>query len=142
GWYGHWSLGEQLRLGLLWHVVAPTVSRALGYYLGVLGLGGVDLPVGVVMEWARWCRSRYYYADHEPAARARLAAFARPTQMWSFTDDDFAPRGAVDAFADALVSAPRTHLRLVPADVDVERIGHFGFFREPMRPVWDRVARF
>lgn len=142
GWYRHWPMSQWLRLGLMWHVVAPTLTTTLGYYPGRVGLQGVDLPAGVAREWARWCRSPNYYIDHEPTARERLAAFDRPIQMWSFTDDDFAPRSAVRAFRDALVSAPVEHHRLAPADLGVERIGHFGFFRPFMRSAWNRVVAF
>lgn len=142
GWYGHWPLPTRLELGLLWHLVIPATTRALGRHPGAAGLGGVDLPAGVARQWASWCRSRHYYLDHVPQARERLRRFDRPMLMWSFTDDDFAPIGAVRAFERSLKLAPLTHVRVAPADVRLERIGHFGFFREPMQPAWDRVVEF
>lgn len=142
GWYQHWPIAQRVPLGLMWHVLAPTLTRTLGYYPGVLGLNGVDLPAGVAQQWAQWCRSPRYYVDHDPSAKARLSAFTVPTSMWSFTDDDFAPPAAVDAFERRLLSAPLSHIRMDPAAAGLDQIGHFGFFRSPMQPAWDRVVHF
>ncbi|MFK7990531.1 MAG: alpha/beta fold hydrolase [Sandaracinaceae bacterium] len=138
----HWPVAHRIPLRIMWHVVAPTLTRTLGYYPGIVGLNGVDLPAGVAREWAEWCRSPRYYVDHEPSAKARLAAFRVPTLMWSFGDDAYAPPAAVDAFERRLVSAPLSHVRMHAEDVGLRRIGHFGFFRTPMQPAWDQVVRF
>jgi predicted alpha/beta hydrolase len=29
---------------------------------------------------------------------------------------------------------------VAPADVDLERIGHHGFFRSPMQPLWEELV--
>lgn len=129
GYYGHWPLLQRVRLGLLWHIALPTLTSAFGYLPGRVGLG-VDLPAGVADEWGRWCRSPGYLLDHEPGASGRFAAFDRPTLLYSFTDDEFAPAGAVDALVRQLSGAPLQHRRLDPAEVGADEIGHFGFFRE------------
>jgi predicted alpha/beta hydrolase len=142
GYYGHWPLAQRLRLGFLWHIALPTLTSTLGYLPGRAGLG-VDLPAGVADEWGRWCRSPNYLLDHEPEAAARFAALDRPTLFYSFSDDEFAPRGAVDALLRALTSAQIRHRRVRPAELGVDRIGHFGFFREHTgQPLWHEALDF
>ena len=58
------------------------------------------------------------------------------------SDDELAPAGAVRAFERSLKVAPMTHIRIAPEEIGLERIGHFGFFREPMQPAWDRIDWF
>lgn len=142
GFYGHWPLPERLTMALMWHVAVPVATKAAGYYPGALGLGGVDLPAGVAREWARWCTSPGYLTDHDRAAHERFARFDRPTLMFSFTDDHYAPRPAVEAFVRELRSAPLTHERIDPRAEGLPRIGHFGFFRDRSRHLWPRVDRF
>jgi predicted alpha/beta hydrolase len=141
GYYGHWQGIERLKLAGIWHVVAPALSRTLGFLPGWAGLG-VDLPAGVAREWARWCRSPDYLISDYPEAAERYARFYAPTLFYSFTDDDFAPEGATHALLDRL--GPHVlHRRLAPSDIGAERIGHFGFFRpEHMKALWEPALAF
>jgi predicted alpha/beta hydrolase len=141
GWYGHWPWRERARLAALWYAAVPAITAVAGYLPGRFGLG-VDLPAGVAREWARWCRSRHYLVDHHPAAAARLARWDRPTALYSFTDDTFAPPGAVAALLDRLAGAPLEHRRIAPAEVGLSALGHFGFFRPRAASLWPAAARF
>ncbi len=123
----HFPLLARARNGFLFRTV-PVATAAYGYMPGSLGLGGVDLPSGVAREWAKWCLSPDYLLSHEEDAGGRFGRFDRPVLYYSFTDDDFAPRGAVGAYLDALGAAKVTHRRLAPEDAGGS-IGHFGFFR-------------
>ena len=126
GYFGHWPVRDRFWLSAYWYGVVPLATWALGYWPGALGLGA-DLPAGVVREWAKWCRSPGYLTDHHPDARQRFARFTKPTVMFSFTDDWYAPPRAVEALVRALAGAPLEHRRIEPAAG--KPIGHFGFFR-------------
>lgn len=128
GWVGHWPLFEQLRLRAIWGGAVPALTAAFGYLPGRAGLG-VDLPSGVARQWAEWATHPDYLAGHVPDAAARFARFRAPAVLYSFTDDDYAPRVAVDRFRSRLLSSDVTHRRLAPADAGLTSIGHFGFFR-------------
>lgn len=128
GYYGHWPIPERWRLAFTWNVLVPTLTRTFGYLPGKAGIGE-DLPRGVAEEWARWCSHPDYLVSEHPAAHARFARFQLPTLFYSFTDDDFAPEGAVDALIDRLSGAQLTHRRLGPKELGAEQVGHFGFFR-------------
>lgn len=142
GWVGHWPAAGRARLGLVWNVLVPGFSSALGYVPGWSGIGE-DLPGGVAREWARWCTSPGYLLDHVEGANERFARFSAPTLFYSFTDDDYAPRPAVEHYLSSLAGAQRIHRRFAPSDLGAPEIGHFGFFRPRFEPtLWREVARF
>lgn len=142
GYFRHWPARDRAKLALIWYGLVPTLTRTVGYLPGWSGIGE-ELPAGVADEWARWCRSPGYYLDHVPEARARLRAIDRPILALSASDDEFAPRPAIDAFLAELPNASIEHRHLIPAELGVKRIGHFGFFRHSLRgTVWCEILDF
>jgi predicted alpha/beta hydrolase len=114
----------------------PLLTRALGYFpMRRFGMGE-DLPAGVALEWARWGRSPEYLGDW-----SGHAALAAPILSFSFADDPFAPRAAVDALHARYGSRELARRHVAPADVGAARIGHFGFFRPGVAPgLWRETA--
>lgn len=142
GYFRHWPLAAQARYATLWYALIPLTAQLVGYIPKELGMGE-DLPGGVALEWAKWCRSPHYYIDARPEALDLLRAFARPALAYSFSDDAYAPPGAVDAFIGAFAPAHVHHRRLTPAAVGVDEMGHFGFFREARGgKLWDEALAF
>lgn len=142
GYLGHWPARERPRLRLMWYGLVPALTGTVGFFPAWGGLGE-ELPAGVAREWAKWCRSPGYYLDHVPGARARLASFDRPVLAFSFDDDDFGPRPAVDALLRELENAPIDHRHLTPAALGQKRVGHFGFFRPALEEsLWAEALRF
>jgi predicted alpha/beta hydrolase len=141
GYFGHWDPLARLRMRGVWSGLLPLSLGLFGYWPGWTGIGE-DLPAGVAREWGTWCTSPGYLTDHVPGASARFARFEAPVLFYSFTDDDFAPRGAVQAYLDALPSGSVVHRRLEPGDVGARAVGHFGFFRPAHEAtLWSEVAR-
>ncbi len=130
-WWGHWPVPARYRMALTWFVTMPLVTRVYGYLPGRFGTKE-DLPGGVAREWARWGRRRTYLLESEER-RAGFARIRRPLLAYSFTDDDYAPRPAVEGLLDFYSEADVYHRHLAPKDVGAEAIGHFGFFREQFR---------
>jgi predicted alpha/beta hydrolase len=132
-------------LGQAWmfvatHISMPLMPRLFGYFPGSrIGLGE-DLPAGVMIEWASWCRHPRYLVGALGVER-EYARFKAPIRLYAFTDDRFGPPRAVEALG-ALYPNARVEVRKVrPREMKVERIGHFGFFREPFRDSLWREAR-
>ena len=143
GYYGYWPLLERPRLLMIWRGLVPAATAAYGYLPGKLGLGH-DVPFGVARKWARWCSQPGYLLSEQPAARARVKAhFLKPVRLYSFTDDDYAPRRAVAELANLFVNTQLDHRRLEPRDVGVHEVGHFGFFRPRLeRALWPEALEF
>jgi len=131
GWYGHWRGLGRARMLANWFVAVPVFTRVFGYLPGQLGTGQ-HLPAGVARQWAAWCRHPDYLMSEDREARA--ASFARitaPILAYSFSDDPFAPRAAVDQLVGFYTAAAHERRHLGPADAG-RPIGHFGFFRKQL----------
>jgi predicted alpha/beta hydrolase len=130
-YYGLWPLRERLVLWSLWTLLMPAASHALGYFpSSTIGLGQ-DLPKGVALEWARWCRSpgALVQAIGGDAAE-RFTRFRGPMLALSFEDDRrFAPRRAAEALLTLYSNARTEHRHLSPKSLGMQRVAHFGFFR-------------
>lgn len=139
GYYGHWDPPARYKYALLWHVVMPLMTRIAGYFPSRRFGLGEDLPAGVALEWARWCRSPEYLGDY--SGHAKLTA---PILALSFTDDAYASRRSVEWLHARYGTSTLVHRHLAPSELGATRVGHFGFFRsdEAMAPLWGEVVEW
>lgn len=139
GWLGHWPLLQQAMLLPWWWLVVPGLARVLGRLPSRhLGLGE-ELPAGVALEWARWCRSRDFLGQWQGHA-----ALTMPILAYSFDGDLIAPRAAVTALLREYRNATTVEYHHVRRDADGRiPVRHFGFFRDGRVPaLWQECARF
>ena len=138
---GHWRLqgGEQKALvALHMHVTFPVLAQAVGYMPWSKLGAGEDLPKGVALEWARWCRSPGYLLDDHTLPLQRYRAFEAPVLAYSFADDKWGSRRAVDAMmCNAYPNVSRRHVS--PGDAGLRSIGHFGLFRPGAAHLWPEL---
>lgn len=142
GYWGHWDPPRKYLLGFLWYVLIPTLANALSFFPAkAIGLGE-NMPAGVALEWARWARHPDYIVDPEGRPlRDGFARFRAPIRAYSFTDDGYAPRRAVEALLGFYVNSQKEHRHVAPAELGERTIGHFGFFRERFRDsLWRESA--
>lgn len=136
GYWGHWPRPQRYAYALLWYAGMPILSRLLGYFPSRRLGFGEDLPRGVALQWAQWCRSPGYLGDYEGHR-----SFDAPILALSFSDDRFAPRAAVEALHTRYGSANLVYRHLTPGDVGTDHVGHFGFFREGrVSRLWDEAV--
>ncbi len=120
----------------------PAMTRGFGHLPGWAGLGE-DLPAGVAQQWARWCSHPEYLLSELPQLRARMAAWHGPMYALTFDDDSFAPLANVQWLHDRLVGASIEHEHLRVAALELDGVGHFGFFRRrAASELWPRVDDF
>ena len=140
---GYWKHWPALGRAWMWpatHIGLPLVPRLLGHFPGSRLGFGEDLPQGVAIEWARWCRHPRYLVGALGADR-EYARFTAPMRLYAISDDPFAPARAVEALAGLYPASKPEIRRIAPRDVGTRRIGHFGFFREPFRDtLWREAA--
>jgi len=126
-----------------WHVLVPVGTALFGYFPGRrLGKVG-DLPKGVVLQWRKWCmHPRYHVGAEGRAVRERFEAARFPVVALSITDDELMTERGTRVLVDCYANAPRRIERIAPADVQVKRIGHFGFFRAAFQAtLWQHAER-
>lgn len=138
---GYWRLqggGQKIAVALHMHLTFPLLANLLGYVpMSRLG-AGEDLPKGVALEWAAWCRRRGYLRDDPTLPVERYRAFRAPVLAYSFADDAWGTRRSVDAMMSAYPRLTRRHI--TPAEVGLRAIGHFGFFRPAAAALWPAVV--
>jgi len=132
---GYWKNWPPLARAWMWptmHFAIPGVTRLLGYFPSSRFGFGEDLPKGVAIEWASWCRNPTYLVGALRVEGA-YARFTAPLRAYAFSDDPFGPLGAVKKLLELYPGSPTEVRHLKPADLGVSKIGHFGFFREQFR---------
>jgi predicted alpha/beta hydrolase len=141
---GYWrDNAPQLKRMVLyfWHVLVPVSTRLFGYFPGRRFRKVGDLPAGVVMQWRKWCMHPRYHVGAEGApVREKFEGARFPLVALSITDDELMTERGTHVLVDCYANSPRRVERIAPADVQVKRIGHFGFFREQFQTsLWTRT---
>lgn len=114
----------------LWYAIVPTVLPLFGYFPGRLLRMIGDVPRGVMQQWRRWCLDPdYLFGVEDPRTRSTYARLTQPILSLSFTDDEYLSERNIESLHAFYAGAAREMRRLAPADIGVDRIGHFGFFR-------------
>lgn len=137
GYWGAMPGNEKWRVRFAVTVMIPVLARIFGYLPWSLFASGEDLPKGVALEWARWCRRRNYLLDDSSMPLERYRRFTAPMLSYSIDDDKWGSRHAVDEMMRAYSNVTRRHI--MPADYGLPRVGHMGFFRKGSEPIWDEV---
>jgi predicted alpha/beta hydrolase len=139
GYWKHWRGKGRAGMWFLTHVVLPGFSRLYGYVPARILGQGEDLPAGVAMEWASWCRHPAYIVGALGVQDA-YAKFTAPLRVYAIGDDGYAPLAAVDAFLEFYPNALHKREYVDPEKYG-GRIGHFGFFRERFKnTLWKDAA--
>ncbi|TMH81516.1 MAG: alpha/beta fold hydrolase [Betaproteobacteria bacterium] len=137
GYWRHWRGAPRAGMWLLTHALLPGISRLFGYFPAAAFGQGENLPAGVAIEWASWCRNPDYLVG-ALGAKEQYARFSAPLRLYWMADDLYAPLGAAQALLRLYPRAPSELKRVAPRELGAERI--FGLFREQFRDTLWRDA--
>ena len=130
---GYWlesTWQVKLRAWWLWFVVVPFTLPLFGYFPGKRLRIVSDLPKNVMAQWRRWCLNSEYCVGAEGHwAKLRFAAFQIPIISFAIEDDEMISRKNFESLHSFFTQAPLKMQQITPAEIGVDRIGHFGFFR-------------
>lgn len=144
GYWRLWGFPRNFVMAAFWYLLVPSITSAFTYFPARrLGLGE-DLPGGVILEWARWCRHPEYIVDHTGKVKRRhFETFEAPILYYSFADDIYAPHAAVEHLMNCYTRAAKSGRHILPSEFGLRAIGHFGYFREQMKPLlWAEAAEW
>ncbi len=144
GWHGWMPKAERLRVQLMWHVVAPLITRVQGF-LGWSKLGmGEDLPLGVYKQWKRWCGFPHYFFDDEqyPGMQDKFADVKTPIKAVNAIDDKWAMPRSRDAFVKYYQGSVRISEDINPKNLGLITIGHMGYFRRQSQVLWPDILNY
>lgn len=139
-WWGHWPFPVNIGI-LAWYSAIPLVVRGLRVFPAERFGLGPDVESSLVRDWARWGRDRRYLFGPF-GMHPEMASYRGRVLALSFTDDRrLGCRRAVDDLHQHYVRADMSRRHVDPAEVGVEAIGHFGFFRlESGNRLWEGVV--
>jgi predicted alpha/beta hydrolase len=143
---GYWKLmatPERYRVYAMLNFVGLPLTRLLGYAPGWSGIGE-DLPKGVFEQWVRWVMSeRYLFSDAGLGGLQNFPKYRGALRALCFSDDPWATRPAVELLCSGFTATKPEILTITPADADVLKIGHLGFFRPEHRDtLWRGAAEW
>lgn len=139
----YYPLRDKLGPAFLWHVAVPLFSRGRDQFPSKrFGFSSVDVPTGVMRQWAAWSRSpTYLFSPEHQMDTTRYARLSVPLLSYCFLDDGYAPPAAVNALLEHY-SAAQIEKREIPKPAKGQ-IGHFGYFRERQREtLWRDTAEW
>lgn len=145
GWHGWMPRAEQLRVRLMWSVIAPLLVARKGYLAWSAFGMGEDLPAGVYRWWKRWCRyPNYFFGDPNLAdsMSERFAAVRSPLTAANALDDLWAGPASRDAFMQHYRNAPYQPRTIDSHAEGLGAIGHMGYFRQSCQPLWDEALNW
>ncbi|MEM7432129.1 MAG: alpha/beta fold hydrolase [Pseudomonadota bacterium] len=134
---GYWGVQpgfEKWRTGFHVHISMPLLNKIFGYMPWSLIAGGEDLPYGAAKQWTAWCRDPEYLLGDATLPLERFDDFVAPVRAYSIDDDVWGSARGVDAMMKAYPNVERHHL--IPADLGLGFIGHFGYFRPAAETLW------
>ncbi|MDX1414751.1 MAG: alpha/beta fold hydrolase [Candidatus Promineifilaceae bacterium] len=137
---GYWRMqGGAQKAAVAFHVniTFPVLVKLFGFLPWSKFGSAEDLPKGVALEWAGWCRRPGYLMDDETLPLERYQEFQAPVLAYSIDDDDWGSARSVDAMMSAYPILERRHV--VPETYGLKSIGHFGFFRSKSEKLWVEV---
>lgn len=141
---GYWKLWKgfgRARLWFNWHVLIPGLTNLFGYLPSKRITNMENLPKNVAKQWARWGRSREYLLGEIDISETYYRNIEVPITAYSIDDDELGTREAVDWITDQYANAKMKAVHLIPKEYGVEKIGHFGIFKEKFqKSLWLEVV--
>lgn len=128
---------------LLWYLLVPLLCPLFGYFPGArIGVVG-DVPAGAMRQWRRWCLTPEYILSGEAGARAAYASASFPVLGLTFADDEMLLEAGSRLLHTAYSKHPPDYRVIEPAEFDLKRIGHFGFFKpQSEAALWPLVTKW
>ncbi|MGJ8669619.1 MAG: alpha/beta hydrolase family protein [Oceanococcus sp.] len=119
-------------LRLMWGTVIPLVAWGRDRFPARrLGFSNVDVPAGVMSEWARWARADcYLFSKRFGLDLSGYSTLEIPLLSFSFDDDSYASEAAVSGLLAKYPACSKENRHFASSELSLGTIGHFGFFRE------------
>jgi predicted alpha/beta hydrolase len=130
---------------LLMHVIIPVLSVGRDMFPArAIGFSSVDVPTGIISEWARWARQKdYLFTEKFGIDTSRYAGLKFPILAYSFDDDTYAPEAAIEHLLSQYPNARIKRRRITASALGDGKIGHLGFFKEKMRQtLWKQTTEW
>lgn len=126
----------------LWYVYIPFTTAVCGYGAAKKIRQGENLPKGVAQQWRNWCINKEYWkADFTKETNENSFKKLKGTlQSISFTDDNIISEKANKNLLSYYKNVCIQNTRIAPGELGIHKIGHFGFFSQKSKKLWELIA--
>ncbi|WP_452228750.1 alpha/beta hydrolase family protein [Lacinutrix sp. MEBiC02404] len=131
GYWKYFKGFSKIRMFVFWYALIPITTPLFGYFPAKkLGLFE-NLPKRVVYQWRKWgIHPEYMFSAYTDLQFCNIQC---PVLSLSFPRDTFAPKEAVDWLASKFTNTKVDRRHLIPKDLQIDDVQHFGFFREQFK---------
>jgi len=141
----NWPFPMNLGLQLMWRGVVPALCRRGDTFPGrALGIANMDLPSGVVAQWASWAlMDEFLFSDKAGLDTHYYDCLRIPMLAVYASDDRYAPIKAVKALNRKYYHASAKEYVIEAGKAGMDAVGHFGYFRDKMRDsLWRHMVNW
>lgn len=137
GSWTHWKGFDRLKMQFLWYALIPSFSKIFNYLPSSHLTRMEDLPKGMALEWAKWCKKPNYHFDCIDNVKEDYDKIKCKIKSYSIDNDFYATVSAIDWIASQFKKSEVTRVHLKAEEFGVKDIGHFGFFRSQFKDnIW------
>lgn len=131
GYWKYFKGFSRLRMLSFWYALIPITTPLFGYFPAKkLGLFE-NIPKHVVYQWRKWgIHPEYMYGQFNDL---QFNAIKCNVLVLSFPRDLFASKASVDWLAAKFTNTKVDRRHIIPEDLQIEDVQHFGFFREKFK---------
>ena len=125
-----YDLLVSLPTAYLFYLHIPIVTRIWGELPKGMTYRGISIAKGIAQDWARYGRDkRYIGCDFGKKIKQHYYPdIKRKIHTIHFTDDPFAKPKSIERMMQYYKNADIQYHKIVPADFNLKKIGHSGFF--------------
>ena len=143
---GYWGLFggfNKTKMLLFWYLLLPVPTNLFGYFPAKkMGLFE-NLPKKMSLEWGKWGKKKDYLMHFYNVEDYFFKKIKAPILALSFPKDGYAPKKAADWLPKQYGSETIERIHYTPAKEDINKLKHFGFFREHFKSsLWKKTEEW
>jgi len=138
GYYPNMPFSYRMKAYFYFYIFAPLSVLITGYVKAkTFGLME-NLPKKVVNEWRNWLEKKDYFFDPEFYGKTvpigHFSNYTFPIHLYWAVDDTISSQKNIESYWQHINSKEEiSFTKLVPSELGVKNIGHFGFFKRNMK---------
>jgi predicted alpha/beta hydrolase len=143
GYWAYFPFPMNVVVWTLWYIISPVLIKLYGYGTMKKVGWGEDLPKNVILEWRKWCMSKYYYRMflRKKLHTDRFYSFTIPTTAIYTSDDYIANDKTAGLMKDFFPNSNYQIQKLLVKKYTTHAVGHIGLFRQKFRNnLWPLLA--
>jgi len=140
GYWKHWKGYERFRMLIFWYAIIPVLTPLFGYFPAKKIRLFENLPKQMAYQWQRWGKHKDYLLSEYDFEDLQFKNYNKHLLSLSFPKDEYASKQSVDWLAKQFKYANIDRRHIIPKDLGIENIGHFGFFRSKFKnSLWKMI---